>query len=234
MTIDWQQENDAADNKNTLQNYAQLYAWQKAGLHNGDSKDNEGTLKALTTGNDEYSYPHWIFGNDRYAFLSPTQVVAIASNRFGDELYLINTQTGAKKRITDEYVRFTHIAADPIQNKAYVVADSETHAGQVLCITENAISGSTNNESTLSEPNISRAKPLLIKAVDGREFNSYNSHAFYYAPRNVSYSTFEQVNEATGEKELPPLLVMVHGGPTYSKAILDNIRLCRIRCKPPR
>lgn len=184
MTLDWQ-------NAQHSQNYAQLYQW-----HNNQ-------LSEMTTGNDEYSYPHWIFGNQRYAVIHDKDIIAIGSNRFGDELYRICLETGEKQRLAEDFVRFTHICVDQFSKQVFVVADSQESAGQVLCIHDKTISVSARVPTDLSEANISHAEPIYV----GND--TQGCHAFFYPPRNIQYNF-----ELNKSKNLPPLLVMVHGGPT--------------------
>ena len=197
MSIDWPKQ--AA---NSPHNFAQLYLW------NGQQ------LYAITKGVNEYSYPHWIYSNHRYVCvvnddLDIDHIIAIASNQWGDELHyinLVNTDSDdgyPTKRLAENFVRFTHITED--NGTVYVVADSALDASQVLKIKGDQVAASPPPDHGLSEANISCSSSLLVQS-HGQDEQEVNSHAFYYPPKNIRYSALS--NEA------PPLIVMVHGGPT--------------------
>lgn len=213
MTIDWPHYSN-----NEIQNFAQLYCW------NGESLNN------ISHTRDEYSYPHWIYGNHRYVHIafsntntnikekekeknnqnSDDYLLAIASNQWGDELHHIDLVTQEMTRLAENFVRFTHICED--QGIAYVVAETTTSSFQVLKIIGDQVAASPSPEKSLSDTNISHAQSItidtLVKNKSEQEKKSYKSHAFYYPPKNMRYSS------GSAQENLPPLVVMVHGGPT--------------------
>ena len=183
MIIDWPNQSVGS-----RQNYAQLYCWDGNALFE------------ITQGINEYSYPHWNFGNHRYAFLEQDKILAIATNQWGDELHLIDLKAEKILRIADKFVHFSSICAE--NGIAYLVAESEKLNPQIIRLTNTQIAASQENE-VLTAASVSCAAALTIDVGS----DSINTHAFFYAPKNIRYPSNEP-------DFLPPLVVMVHGGPT--------------------
>ncbi len=186
MIIDWPDQEIGS-----TRNYAQLYCW------------NGNTLYEITQGINEYSYPHWNFGNHRYAFVEQDKILAIATNQWGDELHLIDLQAEKIVRLGEQFVQFSSISAE--NGVAYVVAESGGLSEQILRFSDMQIAAS-EGEEILTPANVSCAEALTIMSKDTDD-ESINSHAFFYAPKNVQYPS-------NNPELLPPLVVMVHGGPT--------------------
>ncbi|MGH1427597.1 MAG: alpha/beta hydrolase family protein [Arenicella sp.] len=186
MTIDWPEQHPGS-----TKNFAQLYCWDGSALYE------------ITQDRNEYSYPHWVYGNHRFVFLEPKKILSITTNEQGDELHLVDLKAEKISRLAKNFVRFTSVCAE--NGVAYVVAESQTTGPQVLRVkgTQVAVSPA---EETLSTANVSCAESLII-IPEGSEKSRCNNYAFYYAPKNVAYSNNSPDN-------LPPLIVMVHGGPT--------------------
>ena len=186
MIIDWPGQEIGA-----TKNFAQLYCWDGQ------------TLFEITQGTNEYSYPHWVFGNHRYAFVEEDKVLAIATNQWSDELHLIDLKEEKIVRLADKFVHFSGVCAE--NGLAYVIGCTQNINAQVLRFSDMQIAVSPGNE-ILSPVNVSCAETILITPPDEEDSHKL-SHAFFYPPKNVSYPS-------NNENELPPLLVMVHGGPT--------------------
>ena len=186
MIIDWPDQEAGS-----ARNYAQLYCW------NGD------TLFEITQGTNEYSYPHWNFGNHRYAFIEQNKILAIATNQWGDELHLIDLQAEKIVRLGEQFVRFSNISA--ANGVAYLVAGSEKLNSQILRFCDMQLAASEGKE-ILIPANVSCAETLTIMSKNDADTSS-KSHAFFYAPKNIQYLS-------NNSDFLPPLVVMIHGGPT--------------------
>ncbi len=146
----------------------------------------------------EVGEPLWVFGKSAYAF-------------FGDEIYFtynkegswhlasLNTKTLAWQRIPrpSVYMQYLTKSKNGIQ---YV----ESYADAPDAIVE---LGPHNNVRVLYEQAPSIAKEFISKK-EHIAFPSVDSTAFgnFYPPKNPNYKGLDN--------ELPPLLVMIHGGPT--------------------
>lgn len=226
LYLTYDQPNTASD---SADNFANLYCYdsRRANHRRGSTnqtqpeqplKSSTAKLARLSAELGDYSYPHWIFGNQRYCQLGRSKIVAIFTDNYGDQLHLIDLETGQRERIATEYCYFNHICSEPLVYKeqpdetllfAYVVAAKTTDQGAVLQISEqgNIVALSDleeNQQASYPRQLTSQAKLLEIKpATFTIEINK--SYAYYYPPVNPAYEC---------AKQLPPLLVMVHGGPT--------------------
>ena len=200
LTIDW-----AGRLANDVENYANLYRYQ----HNIKK------LTPITQGLVEYSYPHWIFGNHRHAALNENTIIAIATTPEGDELHVIDLNSGTSNRVADEFCVFESVCVD--QGVAYVIATSPTQSAQIIQV-------SLTGEVQCFEETVSQTlHPSMISKAELIKFESSDNdlvYANYYPARNSNYVQAsslgsESLSSSSQLSPLPPpLLVMVHGGPT--------------------
>lgn len=147
----------------------------------------------------ESAEPMWIFGQSTYAFLGKDKI-ALTYNREGIwHLGILDIATGHLKDISrkstvlqqlrsgKKCVRF--LEEFPDQLDAIVEMDSE---GICKVISQEKI--------TLDSRYISIPQHITFSS------GSHFAHGFYYAPKNP--------NEKATSDEKPPLVVMIHGGPT--------------------
>jgi len=195
-----------SDNKkeNDLDNYANIYRFNIDQL----SDELASGPKILTHSHYEYSYPHWIFGNQRFCSLNDKDLIAIGTNAACDELHLISNETGVFERIAAYFNTFNHLCVDPDNlGNAFVVASNSLDDTALLHYSSksqklNRIKLDYGVADSDSKPYpIAETSLPQIMEVGGVEERSY---AYYYAPKNSQYNS----------DGLPPLLVMVHGGPT--------------------
>jgi len=174
-----------------------LYRWQPG--HD---------IEAVVRTDADIGVPAWTFGTSRYAVLDDGQVV-VARWRDGFDGLAVRGPDGV---LTDLDLPFTTVgsvvAAGP--DSVVVVAGSPTAEPGVHRID---LSGATPRVDTLRAPRdlglapdeISRPEAVRFPSVDGAG-ESRTGRALFYPPVNPRY------RGPAGE--LPPLLVVIHGGPT--------------------
>ena len=149
----------------------------------------------------EIGTAQWVFGLSRYAFLDDGRLVAVVTEEGRQRIALV-----ADGRY--DYLDVSHDTVQPYLavegNRLWCVAgDSATapgvvgidiDSGQVDVVARNFDAGI--DASYFSPPEVITA-PTSGEAV---------THAFFYPPRNPRF--------AAADGELPPLIVMSHGGPT--------------------
>ncbi|MCZ6529102.1 MAG: S9 family peptidase, partial [Chloroflexi bacterium] len=168
-----------------------LYRWQ------GEK------AQAIAAMEAEFGSPMWIFGLSQYAFLSDGRIASIYSQDGVDSLAVIHEElTRLDVGLTTFSPRSLHF--EPASNRLVFVGGSADHPARVYSL---AVDG--GEPEPLSPPpdnlphaeDISHPIPVRFPTSGGHE-----AHAFYYAPKNTKYSA--------PEGELPPLVVVSHGGPT--------------------
>ena len=166
----------------------------------------EGKVQPLCTMEAEFGMPQWIFGMSTYAFESPDRIVCAYIEQGISHLGILHPATGELEKIESSYTRIDGIRAgagravflggSPIESVGIINFDLSTGKFQKL----------RRSSDVLIEPEyISNPQTIEFPTENG-----LTAHAFFYPPRNREY--------CAPESELPPLVVMSHGGPTAATA----------------
>jgi dipeptidyl aminopeptidase/acylaminoacyl peptidase len=150
----------------------------------------------------EYGRPPWVLGGAQFAVLETGQAVAIRDVDGISSLVMIDAITGASTTLPVPYSDLsqlrvsqhtaTFVAASPLDAPALVRLDMVTGHLSVL----HHSTALRLDPDTVSEP----------EAISYPTTGGATAHALFYAPSNAGFMG------APGE--LPPLIVISHGGPT--------------------
>src|SRR5207249_98073 len=139
-----------------------------------------------------------------YAFLADGRIACLFTRAAIDSLEVLDPRTGKRERLELPYssysspsthshgTRLVFAASTPTEPTAVIELELDSGERKVL---------RRSTEMKLDEGYISVARPIDFPGADG-----LISHGFYYAPLNPEYFA--------PDDELPPLVVLVHGGPT--------------------
>jgi len=168
-----------------------LYRWQ------GEK------AQAIAAMEAEFGSPMWIFGLSQYAFLSDGRIASIYSQDGVDSLAVIHEEiTRLDVGLTTFSPRSLHF--EPASNRLVFVGGSADHPARVYSV---AVDGGEPEPLSPPPDNPPHAEdishPIRVRFPTS---GGHEAHAFYYAPKNTKYSA--------PEGELPPLVVVSHGGPT--------------------
>jgi dipeptidyl aminopeptidase/acylaminoacyl peptidase len=160
----------------------------------------------------EYGYPHWVYGDHRIVQLSDTKLLTIASAPTGDELILIDqTSLECQSLLSKQPAcTFQHLSSDG--NGTCVVSRLPFDSPPSL-VKLNWADSTANTSGHTDLYAVVEAAPVHIEISNAQEisFNTRDgsqAYGFYYPPINSSQYKLTDANAR------PPLLVMVHGGPT--------------------
>ncbi|MFQ1004034.1 prolyl oligopeptidase family serine peptidase [Modestobacter sp. SSW1-42] len=178
-----------------------LYRWTPAG----------GMELVLDPGSD-IAGPQWVFGQSRFALLSGGRV-ALAYGRDGADRLAVREADGTVRELPSQYASFGQVraageavvcVAGGPTSEPVVLRTSLDGAGEVL---------RPARDLGLDPAWFSRPQHVTFPTVAG-DSGVGEAHALYYPPANP---------QVTGpDDERPPLLVLVHGGPTAAaRAVLD-------------
>ncbi len=158
----------------------------------------------------EFGMPQWVFGMSRYAFADDHTIVTSFSQKGSESLGAIDTATGVMTPLTLAHSSYQSVASNA--GVSCYIAQSPTSfpclytgklqdlpGGGGRAFEEHLVCRSSTIE--LNTKNFSHGEPISYPTAGGD-----TAHAFFYAPVNVGYSA--------AADELPPLIVMIHGGPT--------------------
>ncbi|MDZ7675180.1 MAG: prolyl oligopeptidase family serine peptidase [Acidimicrobiales bacterium] len=171
-------------------------------------------VAAVTHLGQDIGTPPWVFGMSRYAFLADGQLVFAASHEGLDQLHLANP-VGAPTPLPLAYTEIASVVAQG-RSALFVGAGFDTEA--VVAALPVGDDG-PGPDRVLRPPRplpvgaewFSVASPVsFASGPDGDRV----AHALHYPPHNPEV--------AAPEGEAPPLLVLIHGGPTgMARARLD-------------
>lgn len=163
---------------------------------------NADRTEALCPMEAEFGRPQWQFGASMYAFASPSRILCSYTQNGFSHLAWLDTSSGQLFHLQSSYTEI-----------------SDVHCGNGFAV---FIGGAPMLPSTVVKMDLQTAKTLPLKqsheaAVDPAYLsipetldfptdNGLQAHGFHYPPRNPDH------RPPTGE--LPPLLVISHGGPT--------------------
>jgi dipeptidyl aminopeptidase/acylaminoacyl peptidase len=156
---------------------------------------------ALAPTDAEFAGPQWVFGMLWFGIAPDGTIVSAVDKGGVDELWMIPVN-GSPERLSipDTVIDNVVVAAGRV---AYIGASSTSPRAVVLL----DLAGGERRELkaayrlTVAESYLSRPEAITFPTTDGDV-----AHAWYYAPANPDVSG--------PADELPPLVVMSHGGPT--------------------
>ena len=178
-----------------------LYRWQA------------GKAEALHPMEAEFAFPQWIFGMSTYAFVSANQILCSYTQNGLWFLALLETDTKKFVSIKSEFTDIAFpcagdgfgifFAGSPLQPNTLIRLDVETLKMETI---KQAF------EVTVDPGYLSQAKPISFPTTNGK-----SAHAIYYIPQNKDH--------IGPENELPPLMVISHGGPTAATETTLNYEI---------
>ena len=162
----------------------------------------------------EFGLPQWQFGMIRYGFMDNTTILTSYSENGVEKLATIDASSGKLAEVDRDHSSYSSLRTEA--GSYCYIAQSTTNfpALYVGDLTgEKLVCASS--DSTVDSQNYSIAKPLSFKTGVGSTGKNDTAYGYFYCPESASYQ---------GPKdELPPLIVMIHGGPTSSTS--DSLSL---------
>lgn len=163
-----------------------------------DGREAVGPAERIDDTDADTGYGLWVLGNRWYRPLADGRIVAVRTNG-RDEVDVIERDGGAHRIPVpaDGHVSIDDVAG----TRVLLSGNSSTTAPGVWCVDVDSgdievVAGATPTDPTW----MPAASEILVDGVHGPV------HAFVYEPVNPSASA--------ADDELPPYLVLVHGGPT--------------------
>jgi dipeptidyl aminopeptidase/acylaminoacyl peptidase len=161
-----------------------------------------GNIEALRPMDAEFAMPQWVFGMSSYALIGADRIACAYSVKGSWRLALLDTRRGNLQPIPSPYTVISQVRADAKRIGFLGASPTEPESAVQFDL------GSRKFETLRSSTNV-RIEPGYISEPEAIEFpteKGLTAHAFYYAPRSRDF--------AGPPSEKPPLIVMIHGGPT--------------------
>jgi dipeptidyl aminopeptidase/acylaminoacyl peptidase len=161
-------------------------------------------VAALTALEAEVGGPQWVFGESWYAFAGEDDIVLAANH--GGTARLHRLHSGNLEELSDRWsailyvqtdgTRAVFVSASPLEPLAVVALELDGADGRVEILQQS---------SDLAIDALYLSRPRAIEFETG---GGDRAHAFFYPPAHA------ELEGPAGE--LPPLMVLCHGGPTAS------------------
>lgn len=179
-------------------NWWNLYRWQG------------GEAQALYPKEAEFGEPQWVFGQSTYAFESAERLICTHSEGGRCVIEALDTRTLQVQPISQPYTDLGSVNA--AQGKVYFIGGSPTTPYAVVQMQVEPGPGAqpgTGKAVELQKATRVVVDPGYVSIPEEIEFpteNGLTAFAYYYPPRNQDF--------VAPERELPPVIVSIHGGPT--------------------
>lgn len=159
----------------------------------------DGRIEHILNLSREFGMPQWVFGMSSYAFLADGRIACSFVERGQWKLGIFD-RTWRVLDLPYTEISNVHATADHI----VCVAASPTEPRAVI-----QVNPDTWQVETLRRSTSLRIDPAYLSIAEPIEFpteGGVTAHAFYYPPHNADFTPLPG--------ELPPVIVMIHGGPT--------------------
>lgn len=170
-----------------VRNFWNLYRWR------------DGGFTQLTFDEMEYGAPHWVFGDRRYVVLRDC-ILAARTGPEGDELVVVDKHGGGVERVATDAVDIKQMSRAG-NDEALMIMTAPDRSPTLTTWKNERLTPVKGVRELLPAEAVSRPRAIRYPTGDQQ-----TAHAYYYPPCNPHY-------RAPGD-DAPPLLVMVHGGPT--------------------
>jgi dipeptidyl aminopeptidase/acylaminoacyl peptidase len=170
----------------------------------------QGKIEPVCPMNAEFGLPQWVFGMSTYAFESARRLVCAYTQDGTWHLATVDTGTGQLEHIETRFTYMTGLRA--VAGRAVFIGGSATEPSSVVQLDLNTrrlevlrrSSELTIDPGFLSTPLAVEFPTAPLSALKSE--NGLTAFALYYPPQNRDY--------VAPDDEVPPLLVISHGGPT--------------------
>ena len=163
-----------------------------------------GTVEPLHERAAEFGLPQWQFGMSTYAFLSASRVVCAFVERGIFYLGLLDAETGELEKVETPFSTISYLRADGASDEVLFLAGSSTESSSIVRL--DVWTGAYEVLRRSSDLEIEGGYLSVPETVEFPTEDSLTAHGFFYPPANKDH--------AAPGGQLPPLLVLSHGGPT--------------------
>ncbi len=173
----------------------------------------DGTYHPLCERDAEFGMPQWVFGMSSYGFVSPERIVCRYTQHGNEHLASLDTTNGTLDTIHVPFTLVREVLVSP-SRVIFRGASPDTPLSVVqfdLDSTETTILRSSSSAA------VDAAYLSMPHAIEFPTEHEQTAHAFFYPPRNRDF--------VAPSDELPPLLVMSHGGPTSATTSMLNLEI---------
>ena len=172
-----------------------------------------GAVEAVTLLEAEIGGPLWQLGQSHYTLTGDGRALACISRKARDELALVDLGSGKLTPLALPYVAYGSIGTLD-ERTAFAIASAEDDLPELVTIDlasgRHEVVRRTVAAPPLPKALVARAEAIEFPTAPGADGAPRSAHAFFHAPCNPGFAA------PAGER--PPLMVVLHGGPTSHRA----------------
>ena len=172
-----------------------------------------GTVEPLYEMEAEFGRPQWIFGMSTYQFVSANQIICTYAQNGVWHLASLDTVTRKLDRIETPYTSITNLQSVP--GGILFIASSSTESASIVRF--DLATRQFDVVCRASETEIDAGYFSTPQAIEFPTEGGLSAHAFFYPPQNRDYTA--------PADELPPLVVISHGGPTSATSTALDLEI---------
>lgn len=161
----------------------------------------------------EFATPQWVFGMSTYGFLNSFTLLCCYTQQGRWYLAKIDTLTSQFTKMVIPYTSISSIYCNDETDSALFLGANETDLSRVV-LWQNDKCSELKVSANLALPQAEYSKPQSLSFKNSQQQDVFG---FYYPPHNTQYQA--------DKGELPPLLVMCHGGPTGATSSALNLKI---------
>ncbi len=192
-----------------------LFASDQSGFWNLYSYDASG-IYCVYPDDAEYSGPAWGFGSKYYCVLGPRHVVAQRMHKGATSAADHRRRSAASPRRLPSEWQDVRSDSTMLDERLYFIGGSPDRLATITSMDLSGAVGETDRRCRQARRSIRRSFRCRSRSSIRRRDGAI-AYAYFYPPRNP--------DAQAPSSELPPLLVMSHGGPTAATHPLINFRI---------
>jgi dipeptidyl aminopeptidase/acylaminoacyl peptidase len=161
----------------------------------------------------EFGLPQWVLGLSTYGFSGQDRVLCTYTQAGRNYLASLNTSSGALTKIPSPYVEFSSLCVRP--GNSFFVGGSTDRPTELVCLDlESGTQKVLRKTGTISIDKGCISTPQEIEYASQNTLSAYGN---FYPPVNINHTPLPG--------ETPPLIVMLHGGPTAAASLALNMKI---------
>lgn len=174
----------------------------------------EGQVEPLHPMEAEFTRPQWVFGRTTYSFEDAGRIICAYTEGGVWKLASLDTRTLEFKPLILPYTSIgNYLHALP----GYVVTDVGSPTEATAIVRVSLDSGEVTVLRSASDVEVDPSYIAVPEAIEYPTEGGKTAHGLFYPPTNKDYTAPE------GEK--PPLIVIIHGGPTSQTVAVRSLSI---------
>jgi dipeptidyl aminopeptidase/acylaminoacyl peptidase len=176
-------------------------------------QERNGDIVPLHPSEAEFGLPQWVFGMSTYGFASENRIIC-AYTQSG--LWYVGDLDVPSGTLTTVPTPYSDVSSIHLGN-GFVLFKAAAASMPQMIVRHDLETGETTSLKRSSETTIDAGYFSSPQPIEFPTGNGLSAHGFFYAPTNRDY--------AAPEGELPPLIVLSHGGPTGATSSALSLHL---------